>query len=236
MTHFGRSGSTVLAIMLSQHPGIDWRQEIFTAALQDKKNLTPPDYHKLVASQTSKKTDITGLEVKPINFFKRSNTTIRPFLSGYFRDDCQHIFLERKNVLKRMISAHRASKNQVYHVLKGQQPPDDKVLIDLDNFTDFDTMSSGTLKHTVTGAVEYNRGLIEFLEEKQPGFLHLTYEDDVEQDPNIAYEKILNFLGLEQVPAKIQLQKTGKSLAEDIGNYDEVRAHLETTEHAWMLD
>ena len=67
--------------------------------------------------------------------------------------------------------------------------------------------------------------------------LNLTYEDDIEQDPQRAYRSICEFVDMEATKASVNLSKTNPFPLKDmIENFAEVKAALHNTPYEWMPD
>ena len=65
--------------------------------------------------------------------------------------------------------------------------------------------------------------------------LNLTYEDDIEQDPQSAYRSICEFVDMEATKASVTLSKTNPFPLKDIiENFAEVKATLHNTPYEWM--
>ena len=65
--------------------------------------------------------------------------------------------------------------------------------------------------------------------------LKLTYEDDIEQDPQSAYRSICEFVNMEPTKASVNLSKTNPFPLKDIiENFAEVKATLHNTPYEWM--
>lgn len=65
----------------------------------------------------------------------------------------------------------------------------------------------------------------------------IDFEDHIEQDPTVAYERVCAFAGLPAVDVDVRLARTTDfPLDQVIENYDEVVATLQGTRFAWMLD
>ena len=66
--------------------------------------------------------------------------------------------------------------------------------------------------------------------------LNLTYEDDIEQDPQSAYHSICKFVNMEATKASVTLSKTNPFPLKDvIENFAEVKATLHNTPYEWMI-
>ena len=65
--------------------------------------------------------------------------------------------------------------------------------------------------------------------------LKLTYEDDIEQDPQSAYRSICEFVNMEPTKASVNFSKTNPFPLKDvIENFAEVKATLHNTPYEWM--
>ena len=65
--------------------------------------------------------------------------------------------------------------------------------------------------------------------------LELVYEEDIERDPRIAFNRICSFAEVDQVeiaPDLVRIQT--QPIDQLIANCDEVRAALRTTPYEWM--
>jgi hypothetical protein len=68
-------------------------------------------------------------------------------------------------------------------------------------------------------------------------FLKISYEEDVERDPLVAYRKIADFCGLARITPEVRLRKTNPYPLHDlITNYEEVKAYLAESDFAWMVE
>lgn len=69
-----------------------------------------------------------------------------------------------------------------------------------------------------------------------PNALLINYEDDIEHDPYVAYEKIKGYLNLSKARPNIILTKSNTYKNEEvIENYEEVKNHLAGTAYEWMI-
>jgi hypothetical protein len=67
--------------------------------------------------------------------------------------------------------------------------------------------------------------------------LCLTFEEHIERDPRVAYQRICDWLGVDPEPVTIRYRRTNAFPLRDIvSNYDEVREALRGTRYAWMLE
>lgn len=242
MIHVGRSGSTVVGDLLGQHPRIGWDGEI---------------YQRIFAEVERPDGSLPGIiEFDPIRFavdaarhhpgayygFETKFFHMRwlgmdlPQYLGCIREemrDLHVVVLERRNLLRMVVSTLNARATQVWHRRDAGPARAHPVTVDVD-------------------AVFVNRvaqPLVELLDELHADFaelgrllvgrphLWLTYEDDVAADPRRAYDRICSHIGLPAVPAHVRLVRTSPfPLPELILNYQDVAEALKGTAHEWMLE
>ena len=66
--------------------------------------------------------------------------------------------------------------------------------------------------------------------------LELTYEEQVLQDPRVAYRSVCEFIGLEAAPVRVPYERVNPfPLQQIVTNYDAIAAALRDTEIEWML-
>lgn len=246
VTHLGRVGSTVVTNLLKQHPKIEWLDEFFTLSFQRDPvgyDFTIQEMVSMVDLECTKALNslgkvFVGHEVKPLNFFRNSSGNIVDYLKALSDDnEYTHLMLRRRNVLKRICSSHKAARLKRWHITKIEnRPPDLGFLIDLDNLVDYDTGARAkTFPELIKKSIEFEESLIRSYQIMGIPYLGLFYEDDVEQNPVLAYEKIINYLGIDIAFAEPAFVKTAGDLSKDLINYDDVEKQLRDSEFAWML-
>jgi hypothetical protein len=246
MFHVGRSGSGVLGDMLNQHPDLLWENELYEKMLTAyERHYGPFDVGDprcpidplLAVRQCLARTDdnLYGLEVK---FFHLKHCRIA--LAGYI-DWLERfgfdgwIVLKRRNLLRVVTSAAIGGQLGAYHAREGGASYP-KTRLRLDPGRVYIDRQPRTLLQCLDEYSANFRQLDALLAGR--GCLQLVYEDDIEQDPSVAYRKIADYLGLPpaETPA-VRLRKTNPyPLAEMIENLDEVRACLRGTAYAWMTE
>ena len=102
------------------------------------------------------------------------------------RSNYKAIYLERVNVVRRVISGIIASKRKVYNKLN-YKPPDDAYIIDLEEFRG--------VVHVETEAVKWQKAM---LEEMRFPVLYITYEEFIDNREEF-YNRIFDFLGVDSV-------------------------------------
>lgn len=243
MFHLGRSGSTVLADLLRQHRHVHWDGEIYNQ-----------HFRRLVRTQGPLKIGESDTGLDPARRFEEcmhrsirrvygfelkfcqlalAGVDLEEYLDDVRRRGLSHwIVLERRNHLRKVVSAAIAQRTRQYHRRPWKEPTLHRVVIDV-----------GAL------SIDYEtRPLLEFLEGYRESFarldrlldgesvLRLTYEDDLAPDPLAAYRRICDFVGLEPRQPTIRYARMNPyPLSELIENYEEVERALVDTEYEWML-
>ena len=168
-------------------------------------------------------------------------------LEKFKRHGIDHfIFLERSNVVRKYVSTRLARKNYLWHVRTHETMPTNykaTLRVDIQDGGQIAYRTYDSLLARLDSELAYNqrmRGLIEEaerLERSDERWLHLTYEDDIENDPGVGYAKVCEFLGVEAVPAVCKTRHLNAApLSEIIENYDECREYLRGTPYEKMLE
>lgn len=245
MFHFGRSGSSVLADMLNQHQSIHWDNEIYEYQTKlIEKNLgyfiygderCRYDPIKVLTERIGRHSNSHyGFEVK-FNHLEHCDVDISDYLAEINRLGIdKYITLERKNILRKIVSSLVAEKTNVWHVKDGKEGPKSKITIHCDALKV--ERKEGSLIELLDHYSRHFNQLYELLEKSNIEVLKLTYEDDIEQDPSVGFNKAIAFFGLPPFKANVRLKKTNPyPLSSIVENIDEVRDYLKGTPYAWML-
>lgn len=247
MTHFGRSGSTVIAELLKQHSKIAWLDEYFSLKWirsRETYDFTLQQLLDMVDVEESrvhaKTPDVwVGHEIKLMNFLQNPSCNMIDYARATANPaDYVHIVLRRRNILKRICSSYKAAQTQVYHVRDDDTAYRKKTFqINFGNLRDYDTGESATTFPELISKVQAREEAV-LANYRKLGiqYLELYYEDDIEADPLKAYTRIVSHLGLEFEPAEVSLKKTGAALRNELENYDRLEEQMKASEHAWMLD
>jgi len=244
MIHIGRCGSTVLASLMRQHPKIYWASELYEPIFSQwrKMNngvevvgkLDEDAIHILKKSMKSALHRYYGFEIKPYHFnlinYKTEDYIKHTEKLGIDR----YIILDRKNKLRTVISSVIAQQNEKLYFIDSKTKP--------------------TLNQTSLNTKEINinfdsKPLIQYLSDyteqitwfeqslKNKKLLKLNYEDDIQDDPNVAYRKVCDFLNVKPIDFEIKYSRTNPfAVNELIENFNDVEKELVGTPYEWMLN
>jgi LPS sulfotransferase NodH len=261
MIHEGRCGSTVLASILSQHPGIVHLNEIVSRGAWVSDDFTGSDLERRrddlgvsiaelcdfvrATAELSKSSNkpgrlFTGFEIK-------LNQLTRPYLAcdlatlvdtlsaglGVVR----FVFVTRRNILRRHVSTLRCLHRNVTHAKDIADVNFEMVRIDPDSVRDL-SYDFTTIHPDITTFLESSEA--RRLEVRDfalgRGELYLEYED-FERDPVIGAGSILDHLGLPRFLPESPLLKTGdRHLSDLVENFAEIADVLRGTRWENMLD
>lgn len=233
MFHIGRSGSTVLANMLAQHPMILSDGEIYGG---DPEKWTPArkqpplDYLK-------ERMRIAGNRIYLFEAKFWHAAVIHMRFDDFFRtllgEGFEHfIVLKRRNYLRKIVSSRRAQESGIWRRAPGESIHVSRVRIDPLRLA-MDQTSEPLLAYLE----RYDRSFAA-LDVLLDGHstLRLTYEEDIEQDAHTAYHRVCDFLEIDRHPVVVEDAKlTPFPLKDVIINFDEVDRALRGTRFHWML-
>lgn len=245
LTHFGRSGSTVLASMLKQHNHIIWLDEFFTMRWRREgtSDFSLDEILAMITAETSRVLShhpgvLVGHEVKLINFLHNPQCNLAQYIrSTADTDEYIHIVLRRKNTLKRICSVYKAEQTKTYHIHENDSDYRAKTFkINFDNLIDYDTgQHAKTFPELIRKTIKREEKALSQFQKLDLPHLEIIYEDDIEEGPDKAYCKVLDYLHLDYIPAQIQWQKTSLGLDRELENYDRLKEQMLESEYAWML-
>ena len=227
MFHAGRSGSSVLGLMLGAHPHIMWAGEILKdrKVAQYKEQNANFDYREVIRSDEARTMrKCYGFEIMYMHM-RKLGISKEQFLTAILDLGYTHfIVLSRKNVLRKVTSMMVAQTTGRYHLGMSKSTQLVQVMLDTHELIKkFDQYGTDIAE------------MQQLLENRK--CLSLTYEDDVEQDPSIAYSKICRFLQIPLYPVAPKLQRINPyPLEHMIINFDEVATTLQGTKYEWMLE
>jgi LPS sulfotransferase NodH len=239
MFHTGRCGSTVLGNMLNQNPEISWAGEIFEDMRKRYRNYRWRKEKPLKILEIimySKKCNFFGFETKSMQEQHLRPQWIDMDLIDYIGALSKlgfkkFIILRRRNYLKRAMSATVGFQTGIWHQKKDKKADPIKVNIDINNFR-----IGNTSKHLLQHFRDLDQHYLELNSIlKENSLLNLIYEDDIQDNPIAAYNKICDFLKIEPFPVQIKHKKTNPfKMSEVIQNLDEVKNALRNTKYEWM--
>lgn len=239
MFHVGRSGSTVLGNLLDQHSRISWQSEVvfkhysqFPQGMSKDAPQADP-LQLMLASMAGINADFYGFEAK---FFHldRMGVSLAEFLT--MLDDlgfAYYIVLERKNLLRKIVSSLIAKQRGAYNRRVGHRAELTRIVIDIHH-----VRIDGDDNSLVAFLENYHNQMRE-LKRRLAGrdVLCLTYEDDILNDPLVAYRRVSKYLGVVPEPVRINLGRINPyPLREIVENFDEVAQALKETPFEWMLE
>ena len=260
--HTARTGSTALTDQLRQHPQISANGEMFHphrrlhVERHWSRRLCPhKGYLSAVISNARRRwrrkssaMKANGCAAHGFQLLQADidvlGLSLREAVAQCRRLGFEHfIYLERRNVLRKHISARLAKINTFWHRRKDEAPRADYRSTLRVDFADGGRIS-GRPHHSMLARLDaeqaHNQSMRDYLNEaRQRGerWLHLVYEDDIEQTPRAAYEKVCEFLDMKATRTKCNvLRLNPKPLSQIIENFDEVREHLSGTRYEAMLE
>jgi hypothetical protein len=236
MFHTGRSGSSVVADLLGRHPDIHWDGELFNYDVtfwRKRPRQRLMEARKRIGRRiTYANVPFYGFEVLPTHLragqikTREFIATLEDFGVGHF------ILLERRNVLRKIVSSLVARERGRWRLKSGETAPLTRVHIDTEN------LRLASVKPLVDHIREFENdceSLRAILRDRRT--LHLVYEEDVAEDPRRAYRSICDFLGVPHVELPVRHERaTPQPLREVIQNLDDVERAIVDTQFAWMLD
>jgi len=239
MFHTGRCGSTVLGNLLNQNPEISWAGEVFEDMHKRYRKYRWRKEKPLKIIEIimySRGCNFFGFETKSMKEQHLRPQWIDMNLIDYIGALCKlgfkhFIILRRRNYLKRAMSATVGFRSGIWHQKKGETTNPIQVNIDINNFKIGNT-SKPLLQH-FRDLDQHYLELNSILNENC--VLNLIYEDDIQDNPIAAYNKICDFLKIESFPVEIRRKKTNPfKMYEVVQNLDEIKNTLRNTKYEWM--
>ncbi len=232
LLHHGRSGSTVVGDLMNQHPDVHWDGEIFHQALRSGIDAPVDPLRHLRNRMLRAGKKICCGEIK-LTHLRQLDLPPEKLLEEASRIEASVVILERRNYLRRIISSLIVKQTHYYHLAASQQLEPRPFAIDVDHVMHHGK-SLPLLAHL--DDLEQNCQSLRQLAAKETS-LRLIYEEDVEGDPTVAYQKLCRLMGLAPHNVRVRLRRVNRGeLSHLIVNYDEVKAYLDGTPYAWMLD
>ena len=235
--HIGRCGSTVLTNQLDQHPRISWDGESLVRVFEDlrasgtnrgESGFDPAAY--IGSRLTRSGRSWFGFDLKFFHLTEFGDS-LEKYLDGLEAAGITHVVsLKRSNYFRKVVSSQNAVRRGEYHIRQERTDPLPPLHIDPHDI--FIDVRQGSLRDHFARWDSWYEQLENWGRGRQ--LLTLTYEHDIETDPQIAYRKVIEFLGEEALPVEIDLSRTNpEPLDQLIENLDEIRDYLADT--PWAL-
>ena len=234
MLHTGRCGSQVLGNMLNERKDVFWAGEIFEKYMVQKK-LVNDFYSEILNERRKKIVSNFGFEIKRLDQLHMNQDCLNMKPSDLISElkgfkNIKFILLERKNYLRRAISAQVGRDKKTWHS-KNKSSLLTKTYIDIKKF------QTGHKKQPLLELFESMENNYKLFKDILPSeSLFITYEEDILEDPRKAYKKICDYLDLSYENIEPKLRRTNPyEIKQMISNYDEVKDLLNDTKYEWML-
>jgi len=247
VVHFGRSGSTVLAKMIEAHSKAIWLHEMYTLIGQQMENKS--DYRftsaemiglldKEVEHRAKDSTELIGVESKLLNFLQTKRYTMQEYFRALSKKNTWDVVvLRRRNVLARVLSSFRAASTGMYHVPLGNDLKPVEFTLPLSHLHDADTgVRDKSLPEFMDKVAKYENRIIRSVKNETGLALELWYEDDIREDPTVAYRKFKNTFGLDGPCPSISLRRTSQNIKSEVTNWGKIESALKDTDFSWMVD
>ena len=238
MLHIGRVGSTVIGDMMNQHSQIFWDGEPFEKLMKSGTNKSV-NFTKRIINKSSNKqrTPIHCFATKFMPEQHLWNECINMDLTSYIEvlkemNYNKFLFIKRKNYLSQIVSVLVGRKKKQWHS-ENKTDKVTKIKVDVNNYKAGYELNLPLLEYFESIDKQYKL-LGELVDEKN--MITISYEEDIEKDPFIAYNKICDFIEIDNQEPIISYKKTNPFSLEDmIENFEEVELILMGTKYEWML-
>lgn len=237
MFHSGRSGSSVLGLMLEETRRIVWGGELYDTLVTEGTLPVAGDseapFRYLQRHMVHAGSRYYGFEVKFLHL-DALGLSSADYLERIENLGVDHfIVLRRRNTLRVLVSVIIAAQDGPYHQSSDTPSKLRQAIVPIEK-----TLRDGSTRSLVE-RIREREDEYAVLEQALVGrkVLRLTYEDDISDDPRIGYRRICSFLGIKAGDVPVRLSKTNPfPLRETIANVDEVEEALEGSPFEWMLD
>jgi len=203
--------------------------EIFEDYTHTENPVDKADFVKKIYYRecNHKVTRIFGFETKYLPQQHLSHKCINMELGNYLSllrklNVTKFIVLHGKNYLRYVISLRVGAKTKTWHSRQKATSPK-KLRIDVNNlWAELRQLSILKFFQSIDKEYEKLKSLL-----SGNDTLYLTYEDDILQNPGIAYRKVCHFLSVREEAQDIELQRTNPFAYEEmILNFEEVESAL----------
>lgn len=238
MLHSGRVGSTVLGTMLGDRDDCRWDGEPFEPSssrrvAEFEQGRPPSEVVALRRAATPDTAYVLAVKYLWSHHLRVLELTLPALVEALSDGGVDHwVLVHRRNHLRRVVSGAVGRARGSYHQ-RSSDGPADLVTVRLDP----QDVPFGPGAPLLDVFAELDRGRSELqrlLTDSRA--LWLTYEDDIEHDPTVAYRRVCDFLGLPAQEVDVRLRRTTPfPLSQVIENHDEIATLLRGTPHEWML-
>jgi LPS sulfotransferase NodH len=241
MLHTARCGSTVLARLLGQHPSIHDDGEIYLPVLDgfaDRHTSSEIDrvdavaYTRARLSRSGRRWYLYDAQFDHIDYLHGDLISYLDEIAAI--GVSKIVVLRRANVMRKVTSTLMAQRRGCWHVPAGASSPAIDVAVPEGSFV-IDGMSGTLLEHLDRVTKWYDMAG-SFVADVGADSLFLDYEADLMQDPQVGYQRVVEFLGLPPHRVEVTTQRLNtRPLSEVLTNHAEVTRWLDDTTHSWML-
>lgn len=244
--HTDRSGSSVLTSMLNQQGDLKRGYEVFNKDLQFYQDgaliADPLSILRSLRLRAFPKATVAEFRFHETMDPLELDLSLEDYVALVQRAGYRHsIVLERRNTLRQVLSWKLQQKRTSDETRKNWNYSDPSMIPPATVRLDPAAVELQGRTYSLLDLLEsYPRqyaALRAALAAAGQASLELTYEDDIEQDPMVAYRK---FCAWAKVPARGvevgMVRINDKPLPAMIENYDEVAATLSGTPYEWMLN
>jgi len=224
--HPGRCGSTILGILMNQHPSVQWVGEIFKGSYGDYPWVWNEPYRYIRVRKDLCVREVFGMEIKKVHFEYADITTGKVVSELKTLGFGRFVVLKRKNYLSEIVSAMVGRKMGKWNTDKKVSPPRVEIPV------------SGTGKGPLVEQLAEHDRFYDELEAVTAGerVLRLSYEDDIRDNPKVAYERMVDFMGINEVEVEVTTKKLNRRpIEERISNVEDVSRALSGTKYEWMI-
>ena len=137
------------------------------------------------------------------------------------------ILLDRKNYLRRVVSIKVARQNSRWHWASVEPPPMVPIKLDIDDLSldwGSDTARRPLIEH-LQHAEQRIQEIKDALSDRE--HLCLTYEDDIQRQPEVAFRRVCEFAGVGDQQVTVRFSKTNPfDFADVLTNFSQVERTL----------
>ena len=229
MFHPGRCGSTVVGMLLNQHPKVKWAGEIFAQikSKYGKESWVWERPYEMIRLRTNiHLSKVFGMEVKKKHFndVKMSKKELAKLLIRMKYN--KFIIIKRKNYLNKKVSSIVGRKIGKWNTNEKLEPPRVHVPVNYKN------------GRTIIDDFRDNDKFFESINDifRKKDKLEISYEEDIKNDPKKAFNKIVKHIGISRVDVKVETKKINdRPVSDRISNFEQVRDCLRGTKYEWMV-